>query len=104
MAHTPNFSTVSICSVGKNVYARLDEVQIITFQDIKETLSMNKHSHLKLQREITLIERTPSPYFFIISICPVSMKVYARFDEILPKTLKDIKKKTTLRTDGRTDG
>ena len=33
----------------------------------------------------------PSPYIFILSICPVDMKKYARFDEIPSMTLKDIK-------------
>ena len=47
----------------------------------------------------------PSPYSFIISIGPVDMNKYARFDEIPSKTLKDIKKtKRYGRTDGRTDG
>ena len=47
----------------------------------------------------------PSPYFFIISICPVDMNVYARFDEIPSMTLKVIKKtKRNGLTDGRTDG
>ena len=41
----------------------------------------------------------PSPYIFIISICPVDMNKYARFDEIPSMTLKDIKE-----SDGRTDG
>ena len=46
----------------------------------------------------------PSPYFFIISICPVDMNVYARFDEIPSMTLKVIKKtKRNGRTDGQTD-
>ena len=46
----------------------------------------------------------PSPYFFNISICPVDMNVYARFDEIPFMTLKVIKKtKRNGRTDGRTD-
>ena len=47
----------------------------------------------------------PSPYFFILSICPVDMNVYARFDEIPTMTLKVIKKtKRNGGTDGRTDG
>ena len=47
----------------------------------------------------------PSPYIFIISICPVDMNKYARFDEIPSMTLKDIKEsKRYGRTDGRTDG
>ena len=47
----------------------------------------------------------PSPYIFIVSIGPVDMNKYARFDEIPSMTLKDIKKtKLYGRTDGRTDG
>ena len=47
----------------------------------------------------------PSPYIFIISIGPVDMIKYARFDEILSMTLKDIKEtKRYGRADGRTDG
>ena len=47
----------------------------------------------------------PSPYNFIISIGPVDMNQYARFDEIPSMTLKDIKEtKRYGRTDGRTDG
>ena len=50
----------------------------------------------------------PSPYIFIISICPVDMNKYARFDEIPSMTLKDIKESKrygrTDGTDGRTDG
>ena len=47
----------------------------------------------------------PSPYFFIISIGPVDMNKYARFDEIPSTTLKDIKEtKRFGRTDGWMDG
>ena len=47
----------------------------------------------------------PSPYIFIISIVPVDMNKYARFDEIPLMTLKDIKEtKRYGRTDGQTDG
>ena len=46
----------------------------------------------------------PSPYNFIISIDPVDMNKYARFDETPSMTLKDIKEtKRYGRTDGRTD-
>ena len=46
----------------------------------------------------------PSPYIFIISIGPVDMNKYARFDEIPSRTLKDIKEtKRNRRTDRRTD-
>ena len=51
----------------------------------------------------------PSPYIFNISISPVDMNKYARFDEIPSMTLKDIKETkryglTDGRSDGRTDG
>ena len=47
----------------------------------------------------------PSPCIFIISIGPVDMNKYARFDEIPSRSLKDIKEtKHYGRTDGRTDG
>ena len=36
-------------------------------------------SHLELQREITLIELAPGPYF--LSICLAYMNMFARFDE-----------------------
>ena len=54
---------------------------------------------------MTLIEMAPSPYIFIISIGPVDMNKYARFDEIPSKTLRDIKEtKHNGRTDGQMDG
>ena len=43
----------------------------------------------------------PSPYIFIISIGPVDMNKYARFDEIPSRSLKDIKETKRY---GRTDG
>ena len=44
----------------------------------------------------------PSPYIFIISLGPVDMNEYARFDEIPSMTLKDIKEtKRYGWTDGR---
>ena len=48
-------------------------------------------SHLELQREITLIELAPSPYFFVSSICLSYMNMFARFDENPAMTLQDIK-------------
>ena len=48
-------------------------------------------SHLELQREITLIEYAPSPYFFVQSICLAYMKMFARFDENPAMTLQDTK-------------
>ena len=49
-------------------------------------------SHLELQREITLIELAPSPYFFVESICLAYMNMFARFDENPAMTLQVIKK------------
>ena len=43
----------------------------------------------------------PSPYFLIISICPVDMNKYARFDEITSMALENIKETKCY---GRTDG
>ena len=61
-------------------------------------------SHLKLQREITLIELAPSPYFFVLNICLAYMNMFARFDENPAMSLQVIKKtKRYGQTDGRTD-
>ena len=57
-------------------------------------------SHSELQRAITFIELAPSPCFFIISICPEDMNVFARFDEIRSMALQDIKETKCY---GRTD-
>ena len=53
------------------------------------SLSINPYmkSHLELQREITLIELAPSPYFFVESICLVYMNMFARLDENPAMTL-----------------
>ena len=48
-------------------------------------------SHLELQREITLIELAPSPYFSVSSICLAYINMFARFDENTAMTLQDIK-------------
>ena len=62
-------------------------------------------SHLEPQREITLIELAPSPYFFVLSICLAYMNMFARFDENPAITLQDIKEtKRYGRTDAGTDG
>ena len=50
-------------------------------------------SHLELQREITLKELAPSPYFFVSSICLAYMNMFARFDENPAMTLRVIKEK-----------
>ena len=57
-------------------------------------------SHLELQREITLIELAPSPYFFVYSICIAYMNMFARFDENPAMSLQDIKETKRY---GRTD-
>ena len=54
-------------------------------------------SHLELQREITLIELAPSPYFFVESICLAYMNMFARFDENPAMTLQDTCIKETKR-------
>ena len=41
-----------------NMFASFDENPAMTLED-------NTKSHLELQREITLIELAPSPYFFV---------------------------------------
>ena len=61
-------------------------------------------SHLELQREITLIELAPSPYFFVLSLCLAYINMFARCDENPAMTLQDIKKtKRYGRTHTRTD-
>ena len=61
-------------------------------------------SHLELQREITLIELAPSPYFFVLKICLAYINMFARFNENPAMTLQDIKEtKRYGRTDARTD-
>ena len=57
------------------------------------SISIKPHTkrHLELQREITLIELAPSPYFFVLSICLAYMNMFARFDENPAMTLQDIK-------------
>ena len=57
-------------------------------------------SHLELQREITLIELAPSPYFFVFSICLAYMNMFARFDENPAMNLQVIKETKRY---GRTD-
>ena len=52
-----------------------------------KALSLHIQKHKESQREITLIELAPSPYYFAIGICPVNMNKYARFDGILSMTL-----------------
>ena len=84
-----------------NVYARLYDIPFMTLQDIKETLSMHKQKPLRITKGNNSHRIDPLPLFFIINICPVYMKVYARFGEILSKTLKDLKETKCY---GRTDG
>ena len=68
------------------------------------SIKLYTKSHLELQREITLIELAPSPYFFVLSICLAYMKMFARFDENPAMTFQDIKKtKRYGRTHRQTD-
>ena len=61
-------------------------------------------SNLELQREISLIELAPSPYFFVLSIFLAYMNMFARFNENPAMTLQDIKEtKRYGRTHGWTD-
>ena len=63
LAPSPYFFVSSICLAYMNMFARFDKNPAMTLRVIKE-----KHyikSHLELQREITLIELAPSPYFFV---------------------------------------
>ena len=83
------------------MFARFDENPAMIKPYIK--------THLELQREITLLELAPSPYFFVLSICLAYMNMFARFDENPAMTLQDIKEtkrygRTDRRTDGRTHG
>ena len=55
-------------------------------------------SHLELQREITLIELAPSPYFFVSSICLAYMNMFARFDENPAMTLELLRKKHYIKS------
>ena len=57
-------------------------------------------SHSELQREITLIELAPSPYFFVKLICLVYINMFARFDENPAMTLQVLRKQNV--TDRRT--
>ena len=59
-------------------------------------------SHLELQREITLIELAPSPYFFVSSICLAYMNMFARFDENPAMTLRVINEKALYQKPFRT--
>ena len=69
------------------------------------SIKPNIKSHLELQREITLIELAPSPYFFVKSICLAYMNMFARFDENPAMTLQGIKEtKRYGRTDGHANG
>ena len=59
----------------------------------------------ELQRELTLIELDPRPYFSIINVHLVNINVFAKFYEIPPLPFQDIEKLKRLgRTDGRTNG
>ena len=52
---------------------------------------MHIHKLLRITKGNNSHRNGPSPYIFIISIGPVEMNQFARFDEIPSMTLKDIK-------------
>ena len=73
------------------------------------SIKPNIKRHLELQREITLIELAPSPYFFVLKMCLAYMNMFVRFNENPAMTLQDIKETKCYgrmhgRTDGQTDG
>ena len=51
----------------------------------------------ELQRAITLIERAPSPYFFIIIVHLVDINVFAKSDESPSLPVQVIKEKPKCR-------
>ena len=63
---------------------------------------MHIHKLLRITKGNNSHRNGPYPYIFIISIGPVDMNKYARFDKITSKTFKDIKE--TKRYRQRTDG
>ena len=66
---------------------------------------MHIHKLLRITKGNNSIEMAPSPYIFIMSIGPVDINQYARFDEIPSMTLKDIKEtKRYGQTEGWMDG
>ena len=84
------------------MFARFDENQCMAYNSM--SIKHYIKSHLELQREITLIELAPSPYFFVLSICLAYMNMFARFDENPAMTLRVIKEtKRYGRTDAQTD-
>ena len=52
-----------------------------------KTLSLHIQKPLRITKGNNSHRIGPSPYFFAVSICPVNMNVYARFDEIISMTL-----------------
>ena len=65
LAPSPYFFVYSICLAYTcmNMFARFDENQCMAYNSI--SIKHYIKSHLELQREITLIELAPSPYFFV---------------------------------------
>ena len=63
LAPSPYLFVYSICLAYVNMFARFDENQCMAYNSI--SIKHYIKSHLELQREITLIELAPSPYFFV---------------------------------------
>ena len=88
-----------------NVCVRFDEILSMALQVMWKILFMHIHNPLRITKGNNSHRNGPSSLLFIIIICHVDINVYARFDEILSITLKDIKKtKRYGRTEGRMDG
>ena len=78
------------------MFANFDEIPSLPVQDIKNKNVVDK----ELQRAITLIELAPSPYFSIINVHLVDIKVFDKFYEIPSLPFQDIEKP---KHSGRTD-
>ena len=87
-----------------NMCVRFDEILSMTLQVLYKILFMYIHKPLRITKGNNSHRNGPSSLLFILIICPVDMKVYARFDEIPSIILEDIKKtKCYGQTDTRTD-
>ena len=74
-----------------NMFARFDEnpamTKILRKQNVTDGCTQAWTDNVKTAYR----ELTPSPYFFVLSICLAYMNMFARFDENPAKTLQDIK-------------
>ena len=80
-----------------NVHARFDEIPSMTLQDIKENVSMLQKP-LRITKENNSHRIGPLLLNITLSICPLDMNVYTRFDEIPSMTLHRYRGNKTLQT------